>query len=208
MSYLNVSRLIQIENSGWVETFFDLGKRLLATRRVQSRSRGTRTIPYTHCGCVCVRIREHQHRERMSSGVVFWTGSDRDVVVIVRQNERMQEFDGGRRPTKGHSWIKGEMNSQNIQELDERMRTERRKGTVGQKRMILPFYSTILQGDCHFVEEFFNFERRSNNDPPNVEQRYLEVVVSRVSWRARERILQDLDKAATCHQDSLLTVIL
>ena len=41
---------------------------------------------------VCVRIEEHQHRERMSSGVVFWTGSDRDAVVIVRQNERMMEF--------------------------------------------------------------------------------------------------------------------
>ena len=31
-------------------------------------------------------------------------------------------------------------------------------------KMILLFNSTILQEDCHFVEEFFNFERRSNND--------------------------------------------
>ena len=31
-------------------------------------------------------------------------------------------------------------------------------------RMIRLFNSTILQEHCHFVEEFFNFERRSNND--------------------------------------------
>ena len=32
-------------------------------------------------------------------------------------------------------------------------------------RMILMFNWTILQGDCHFVEEFFNFEpRRISND--------------------------------------------
>ena len=41
---------------------------------------------------VSVRVREHQHRERTLSGVVFWIGSDRDAVVIVRQNERMKEF--------------------------------------------------------------------------------------------------------------------
>ena len=32
-------------------------------------------------------------------------------------------------------------------------------------RMILLFNWTIFQGDCHFVEEFFDFERRRiNND--------------------------------------------
>ena len=41
---------------------------------------------------VSIRVREHQHRERIPSGVVFWTGSDRDAVVIVRQSERMKEF--------------------------------------------------------------------------------------------------------------------
>ena len=92
MSSLSVSLLNQIENFGWVETSFDLGKRLLTTRRVLSRPRGTRTILYTHWGCQCVRIGEHQHRERMPSGVVFWTGLDRDVVVIVRQSERIKDF--------------------------------------------------------------------------------------------------------------------
>jgi hypothetical protein len=29
--------------------------------RVHSRSRGTRTIPYTYRGCECVRMSEHQH---------------------------------------------------------------------------------------------------------------------------------------------------
>ena len=36
-----------------VETFFDLGKRLLQSTRVQSRSRGVRTIPCTHWGSEC-----------------------------------------------------------------------------------------------------------------------------------------------------------
>ena len=43
----------------------------------------------------CSLLSWHQHRERTSSGVVFWTGSDRDAVVIVRQNERMKEVGGG-----------------------------------------------------------------------------------------------------------------
>ena len=30
--------------------------------------------------------------------------------------------------------------------------------------MILLFNSTILQGDCRLVEEFFNIEQRINND--------------------------------------------
>ena len=145
--------------------FFDHDKRLLATRWMQSRSRGTRTIPYTHCGGVCVRIREHQHRERMPSGVVFGTRSDRDTIVKVRQSERISQFfEGVWRPTKGHSGSKKERISQNIQELDKIMRTERWISTVGKKRMILPFYSTILQGDCHFRQEFVNSERRIKNN--------------------------------------------
>ena len=40
----------------------------------------------------CSLLSWHQHRERTYSGVVFWTGSDRDAVVIVRQNERTMEF--------------------------------------------------------------------------------------------------------------------
>ena len=76
------------------------------------------------------------------------------------------------------------------------------------ERMILLFNSIILRGDCHCVEECFSFERRSQNDRPNLEQRYLEVLVSCVSWRTKENILQDLDRAATDNQDSLLTVIL
>jgi hypothetical protein len=32
------------------------------------------------------------------------------------------------------------------------------------ERMNLLFNPTILQGDCHFVEEFFNFESRMNNE--------------------------------------------
>ena len=113
---------------------------------------------------VCVRVREHQHWERMPSGVVFWAGSDRDAVVIVRQNERMKEFEGGRRPTKGHSGTKEERTSEKIQELDEIIRTERSIRSVIKGRMIVLFISSTVQRDCYFVGAFFNFERRITND--------------------------------------------
>ena len=47
---------------------------------------------------VSVRVREHQHQERTPFEDVSWTAAG-----IVRQNERMKEFEGGRRPTKGRS---------------------------------------------------------------------------------------------------------
>ena len=74
--------------------------------------------------------------------------------------------------------------------------------------MIVLFNSTIRQGDCNFVEEFVDFERRRNNERPNVEQRCLDVLLSCMSRRERERILQGQDRAVTCDQDSLLTAIL
>ena len=40
---------------------------------------------------VSVRVREHQHLEGTPSGVVFWTAAG-----IVRRNERVKEFEGGR----------------------------------------------------------------------------------------------------------------
>ena len=58
-----------------------------------------------------------------------------------------------------------QMNIQNIQESEPMITTEGQIMSSGKGRIILLFNSTILQGDCHFVEEFFNFEwRRINND--------------------------------------------
>jgi hypothetical protein len=102
----------------------------------------------------------------------------------------------------------GEMNRQISRESEQMRETDCSIRSVGKEIMIVLFHSTIIQGDCHFVEEFANFERQSNNDHPTIEQRYLEVLVSRVSWIERERISPDQDRAAMCNQDSLLTVIL
>ena len=112
------------------------------------------------------RVREHPHEERVSSGVVFWTGSERNaVVVIVWQSEKIQKLlEGGRRPTKGHSGSKKERTSQNTPKLEEIMRTERWISTVDKERWILLFNSTILQGDCHFRQEFLNSEPRIKSD--------------------------------------------
>ena len=44
------------------------------------------------------------------------------------------------------------------------LRTEGSIRSVSKGRMIILFNSSTLQRDCHFVEEFFNFERRINKD--------------------------------------------
>ena len=52
LSSLSVSLVIRIENLGWVDTFWDLGKRLSwFSTGIQSRFRGTRTIPCAPVGC-------------------------------------------------------------------------------------------------------------------------------------------------------------
>ena len=111
----------------------------------------------------CSRIREHQHRERMPSGVVFWDRTERNAVVIVRQSERRQEFEGGRRPTTGRSGIKGDMNRQTIQELDEIMRTERWISSVGKESMILLFDSSNLRRRLPFYGGIFQFWTTKGN---------------------------------------------
>ena len=68
---------------------------------------------------VSVRVKEHQHRERTPSGVVFWTAAG-----IVRRNERMKEFEGGRRPTTGRSGTEGEMNRHISLESEQMLRIQ------------------------------------------------------------------------------------
>ena len=90
-----------------------------------------------------------------------------------------------------------EMNRQTSLKSEQVLETECLIRSAGKERIILLFHSTILQGDCHFVEEFANFERRSNNDHPNVEQRYLEVgdprdFLSSSLKDSSERILQGI----------------
>jgi hypothetical protein len=55
---------------------------------------------------VSVRVREHPHEERTPSGVVFWAATG----IVTQNDERMKEFEGGRRPNKRPSETKGEIN--------------------------------------------------------------------------------------------------
>ena len=57
-----------------------------------------------------------------------------------------------------------QMNRQNTQESSQMMRTERSIRSLREGRMIILFNSSRLQRDCHFVEPFFDFERRISND--------------------------------------------
>ena len=104
-------------------------------------------------------VYEQQHYQRTLSEVLSWTAAG-----IVSQNERRKEFEGGRRPTKGRSGTKGEMNRQISVESEQMLRTERPIRSVSEGRMIILFNSSTLQRGSHFVEEFFNIERRINND--------------------------------------------
>ena len=56
------------------------------------------------------------------------------------------------------------MDRKNIQESEQMISTDGQITPSCQERMIVLSNSTILQEDCHFVEEFFNFEQRSNNE--------------------------------------------
>ena len=56
------------------------------------------------------------------------------------------------------------MNRQCIQKSEQLISTEGRIMSPYKGRMILLFNPKTLQRDCHFAEEFFSFERRSNND--------------------------------------------
>ena len=67
---LSVFLIIQMEILGWVETFFDLGKRLWSPRRVQSRFRGTRTMPYTPVSCGT----GHSSRGTRTLPYAYWDG--------------------------------------------------------------------------------------------------------------------------------------
>jgi hypothetical protein len=49
-----------------------------------------------------------------------------------------------------------QMIRQSMQESEQMIKTEGQTILSGEERMILLFNSTILQGDCHFVEKFFN----------------------------------------------------
>ena len=87
---------------------------------------------------VCVRVREHPHEERTPSGVVPWAVEERQSVQI---------------------------NKQYSQESEQMITTEGQLVSSDKGSMILLFNSTILQGDCHFVVDFFNFEQRIKNSP-------------------------------------------
>ena len=59
------------------------------------------------------------------------------------------------------------INRQNSQESQQMIPTEGQIMPSCVGRMILLIHSTVLQGDCHFVEEFFHFERRRIDNDQN-----------------------------------------
>ena len=104
-----------------VDTFLDLGKRLLQCSRVQSRFRGTRTLPYALVSCGTVHFFRGTRTlpyALVSCGTVHFfrgTSIERERILVLcfghnrercssdseaeRENDGI--FEGGRRPTKG-----------------------------------------------------------------------------------------------------------
>ena len=58
-----------------------------------------------------------------------------------------------------------QMNRGDIHEPSQMLRTEHSIISVSKGIMIIHFSSSTLQRDFHIVEEFFNCERRINNNP-------------------------------------------
>ena len=80
--------------------------------------------------------------------VTWWCGLDRVRLRCSSDSETEWQteriFEGGRRPTKGHSGIKREMIRQRIKESEWRMRTERSTSSVCNRRLIsLLHYSNL-----------------------------------------------------------------
>ena len=87
-----------------------------------------------------------------------------------RQSGRIEQFSReaeGRPKGAVELWQRdrdAQMIRQNIQEPEQMIKSERQIISSGRERTILLSNSTILQGHCHFVEEFFNFETHINNE--------------------------------------------
>ena len=79
LSSLSVSLIIRMENFGWVETFFDHGKRLRSPRRMQSRFRGTCTMPYAYWGSECQSERAPAFRRNAFWSCVLDSGRETKV---------------------------------------------------------------------------------------------------------------------------------
>ena len=92
------------------------------------------------------------------------------------------------------------MNEQNIQESEQMITTEGQITPSCKGRMILLFNSTILQRDCHFVKEFFNFKRRPiNNDQREFRGTRQQIKGIRQELDSRKMRNQDLMAPAPYH---------
>ena len=146
--------------------------------------RDTRTLPYAGWGGECQSERAPAWRENALWSCVL--NSSRQRCSSDSEAEWENEGIRGRR--------KADHRGQWNQERDELTRYLR--VTTNNKNWALNQFSwqgkhdcsanSRIQEECHFVKEFVNFERRSNNDRPNVKQRYLEVLVSCVAGRRDE----------------------
>ena len=97
-------------------------------------------------------------QERTAAGVVPWT-------VAGRMQEWRNSREGAVEPREPSKRDRdAQMNWRNSEEASQMLTTDCSIRSVGKERMIFLFNSSTLQGDCHFVEEFLNFEQRISND--------------------------------------------
>ena len=144
--------------------------------------RDTRTMPYAYWGGECQSERAPAVGEN-----AFWScvlnSSRKKCTVIVMRNERMKEFEGSRRPTKGRSeimWNQVELWNCATEHERQRWRDEQTKqerlwsnvhkwgpnpvSFLRKNDLSLEFW----RGDCHFVREFFSFKPAIDNNNPRL----------------------------------------
>ena len=142
---------------------------------MQLRSRDTRTIPYTHWGCECQSERAPALGERYGS-----------------HSEAEWENEGSRGRPKADQRVSWGLYNWGRDEQTNQLRVWENAESWALNQVSWQgkhdYFCSARQffgRDCHFVEESVSFERRSNNDPPNVEQRYLELLVSGLDKREK-----------------------
>ena len=200
-----------MENLGWVETFFAHGKRLRSPRRVQSRFRDTRTLPYAYwaSGCQSERapalgenafwccVLDKMHRERVNDEIRGRPRAD-------QRSQWHQVEPSGTLELCNWAWVT-EVSRRNRKERDQIFTTEARILLVflRMKDLSLKFWG----GDCQFVREFFDFKPAINKNSQRLNRNWRETNRSHSQSKTNDR--KESTAGQFCNKESriILTVI-
>ena len=124
----------------------------------------TRTMLYAYWSSECQSKRAPAWRENAFFNCVL-DRTETDTVGTVRRSEKMKEFSEEAEGRPKGSVEPGERWTHKFSKSQSKLwESSAQSVQFNKESMILLFNSTILQGDCHFVEEFFKSEPRMNSN--------------------------------------------